>query len=52
MSETLTPWTMLFTHVMKLTSGLAILGLDIVLLVQKRETPYAIVSLAIDSVLL
>jgi hypothetical protein len=46
--ESLTPWTMLFTHVIKLTCALGILVLDIIVLLDRTDTRYTIVSLAID----
>ncbi|KAG8409792.1 hypothetical protein J3458_018874 [Metarhizium acridum] len=37
MSEALTPWTVLFTHVVKLTCASAILALDVVVYAQEKE---------------
>lgn len=51
-AETLTPWTMLFTHVVKTTCAIAILALDIVVYVQSTEKHYSLVGLGIDAVLM
>lgn len=47
-AEALTPWTMLFTHVIKLTCALATLVLDIVVYVQKHDKHYSLVALGLD----
>ncbi|KAF4465777.1 hypothetical protein FALBO_7371 [Fusarium albosuccineum] len=49
-AEALTPWTMLFTHVIKLTCALATLILDIVVYVQKHDKHYSLVALGLDCV--
>lgn len=46
--EALTPWTMLFTHVIKLTCSLAILSLDVVVYVQRHDRHYSMVGLGLD----
>lgn len=51
-SETLTPWTMLFTHVVKLACAAAILALDIVIYVQRSDKNYSLVGLGLDGVLM
>jgi hypothetical protein len=47
MVESLTPWTMLFTHVVKLTCASAILALDVVVYTQRKEK-YSLVGLGLD----
>ncbi|RSL50044.1 hypothetical protein CEP53_008951 [Fusarium sp. AF-6] len=47
-AEALTPWTMLFTHVIKLTCALSTLVLDIVVYVQKHDKHYSLVALGLD----
>ncbi|EFY86503.1 hypothetical protein MAC_07446 [Metarhizium acridum CQMa 102] len=44
MSEALTPWTVLFTHVVKLTCASAILALDVVFMRKRRNTSHLSVS--------
>lgn len=51
-SETLTPWTMLFTHVLKVTCSTATLALDIVVFVQRKDSHYSVVGLGLDCFLL
>lgn len=51
-SETLTPFFMLFTHIVKLTLAAAILGLDVVAYIQNIEGNWPIIGLAIDISLL
>ncbi|OLN94335.1 hypothetical protein CCHL11_02823 [Colletotrichum chlorophyti] len=51
-AETLTPWTMLFTHVLKIVCSLATLGLDVVVFVQRRDSRYSVVGLGLDCFLL
>lgn len=50
--EVLTPWTMLFTHVMKAVCALAIVALDIVVLTQLNDRHYSLVSLGLGGALL
>ncbi|KAF9873553.1 hypothetical protein CkaCkLH20_09012 [Colletotrichum karsti] len=47
-AETLTPWTMLFTHVLKLVASLAVLALDVVVFVQRKDSHYSVVGLGLD----
>ena len=47
-SETLTPWTMLFTHIIKLTCAFGMLGLDIFVYIQKHDGHYSLIGLALD----
>ncbi|KAM0297576.1 hypothetical protein ACHAPM_009307 [Fusarium culmorum] len=47
-AEALTPWTMLFTHVIKLTCAIATLALDIVVYTEKHDKHYSLVALALD----
>lgn len=51
-AEALTPWTMLFTHVIKLTCASAILALDVVIYVQRRDAHYSLVALGLDCALM
>lgn len=51
-SETLTPWTMLFTHVLKIVCSFAILGLDIVAYAQRADGYYSTIGLVADIVLM
>ncbi|KAK1971745.1 hypothetical protein LY78DRAFT_699032 [Colletotrichum sublineola] len=51
-AETLTPWTMLFTHVLKIVCSLATLALDIVVFLQRKDSRYSVVGLGLDSFLL
>ncbi|KAK1992813.1 hypothetical protein LX36DRAFT_283699 [Colletotrichum falcatum] len=51
-AETLTPWTMLFTHVLKIVCSLATLALDIVVFLQRKDSRYAAVGLGLDCFLL
>ncbi|OPB36692.1 hypothetical protein A0O28_0057720 [Trichoderma guizhouense] len=51
-SESLTPWTMLFTHVVKLACASAILALDVVIYVQRSDARYSLVGLGMDALLL
>ncbi|KAK7433382.1 hypothetical protein QQZ08_000322 [Neonectria magnoliae] len=48
-AESLTPWTMLFTHVIKLTCASAVLALDVVVYVQRHDRHYSLVGLGLDS---
>lgn len=52
MAETLTPWTMLFTHVIKMTCALAVLALDAVIYIQHSEEHYSLIGLGMDSAFL
>lgn len=45
--EVLTPWTMLFTHVLKTVCGAAIMALDIVVLFQLEDKNYSFVSVGL-----
>ncbi|KAF9764252.1 hypothetical protein IL306_002849 [Fusarium sp. DS 682] len=49
-AEALTPWTMLFTHVIKLTCAIATLALDIVVYTEKHDKHYSLVALGLDCV--
>ncbi|KAF4982695.1 hypothetical protein FZEAL_1722 [Fusarium zealandicum] len=49
-AESLTPWTMLFTHVIKLTCAISTLALDIVVYVQHHDKHYSLVALGLDVV--
>ncbi|KAK5995609.1 hypothetical protein PT974_04023 [Cladobotryum mycophilum] len=51
-AESLTPWTMLFTHVIKLTCVTSILILDVVVYVQRSDEHYSLVGLGIDAALM
>ncbi|KAL7797259.1 hypothetical protein V8C37DRAFT_370517 [Trichoderma ceciliae] len=51
-SESLTPWTMLFTHVVKLVCASAILALDVVIYVQRSDSHYSLVGLGMDALLM
>lgn len=51
-AESLTPWTMLFTHVVKLTCASAILALDVVVYVQRSDAHYSLVGLGLDAALM
>ncbi len=52
MSETLTPFFMVCTHVTKLTLELAVLALDIVVYTTQSEGQWSQIGLAIDCLLL
>ncbi|KAF4339251.1 hypothetical protein FBEOM_6843 [Fusarium beomiforme] len=47
-AEALTPWTMLFTHVIKLTCAIATLALDVVVYTEKHDKHYSLVALGLD----
>jgi hypothetical protein len=47
--ETLTPWTMLFTHVLKITTTAASLTIDIVMYTKHNERHYSLVGLGMDA---
>jgi hypothetical protein len=51
-SESLTPWTVLFTHVVKLVCASAILALDVVIYVQRDDSHYSLIGLGMDAVLM
>ncbi|KAK2034299.1 hypothetical protein LX32DRAFT_721277 [Colletotrichum zoysiae] len=51
-AETLTPWTMVFTHVLKIVCSLATLALDIVVFLQRKDSHYSVVGLVLDCFLL
>lgn len=51
-SESLTPWTMLFTHVVKLACASAILALDVVIYVQRDDSHYSLIGLGMDGLLM
>ncbi|PHH85974.1 hypothetical protein CDD83_10911 [Cordyceps sp. RAO-2017] len=51
-AEALTPWTMLFTHVLKLTCASAILALDIVVYVLRSDAHYSLVGLGLDTAMI
>ena len=50
--EALTPWTMLFTHIIKLACASAILALDVVIYTQGFDTNYSAVSIGLDVTLM
>ncbi|TWU78226.1 hypothetical protein ED733_008016 [Metarhizium rileyi] len=49
-AEALTPWTMLFTHIIKLTCASAILALDAVVYAQRKESQ-SLIGMSLDLVL-
>ncbi|KAL7951408.1 hypothetical protein V8C42DRAFT_7274 [Trichoderma barbatum] len=51
-AESLTPWTMLFTHIVKLGCATAILALDVVIYVQRSGSHYSLVGLGMDALLM
>ncbi|KAH0441929.1 hypothetical protein CcaCcLH18_01789 [Colletotrichum camelliae] len=51
-AETLTPWTMLFTHVLKFVCSMATLALDIVVFIQRKDSHYSVVGLGLDCFLI
>ncbi|KAL6899030.1 hypothetical protein GGI43DRAFT_76940 [Trichoderma evansii] len=51
-SESLTPWTVLFTHVVKLACASAILALDVVIYVQRDDSHYSLIGLGMDGLLM
>ncbi|WYZ34287.1 hypothetical protein EsH8_I_000563 [Colletotrichum jinshuiense] len=51
-AETLTPWTMLFTHILKIVCSLSTLALDIVVFVQRKDSHFSVVGLGLDCFLL
>lgn len=51
-AETLTPFAMVFTHVLKMTCALAILGLDVVVYVWRTDGHWPLIGLVIDCALL
>ncbi|XWW92349.1 hypothetical protein V2A60_000272 [Cordyceps javanica] len=51
-TESLTPWTMLFTHVIKATCAFAILALDVAVYILLSEEKYSLVGIALDSLLI
>ncbi|ROT42749.1 hypothetical protein SODALDRAFT_319357 [Sodiomyces alkalinus F11] len=52
LAETLTPWTMLFTHVVKTVCACVSLAADIVMYLERNDRHYTIAGLALDVVLL
>lgn len=50
-AEALTPWTMLFTHVVKLTCASAICALDVIVYTQRKEYQ-SLIGLGLDVALL
>lgn len=50
--EALTPWTMLFTHIVKLSCAGGVLALDIVVHLQGIDKQYSIIGLALDGALM
>lgn len=52
LGESLTPWSMLFTNVIKTACALAILALDIVAYTNLSEKSYSLLGIALDGVLL
>lgn len=51
-NETLTPWTMLFTHIMKVVTSCASLSVDVVIYVEQLDRHYSIVGLALNVLLM
>ena len=51
-SESLTPWTVLFTHVIKLACAGGLLAVDVVAHLRKVDGHYSAISLALDAGLL
>lgn len=51
-TESLTPWTMLFTHIIKATCALAILALDITVYILLSEEKYSLVGIGLDAALM
>lgn len=51
-SENLTPFLMLCTHILKLTCAFGTLGIDIVVYIRRSDQNYSIIGLAIDCGLL
>ena len=49
-SETLTPWTVLFSNIIKIVCAFAILALDIVVYLQRTDGHYSTIGLALDSI--
>ncbi|KAF5017421.1 hypothetical protein F66182_10649 [Fusarium sp. NRRL 66182] len=47
-AESLTPWTMLFTHIIKMTCAIATLVLDIVVYAEEHDKHYSLVALGLD----
>lgn len=48
-AESLTPWTVLFTHIIKLTCAISLLVLDSVAHVQKIDGNYTAIGLGLDA---
>ncbi|PQK17967.1 hypothetical protein BB8028_0009g01650 [Beauveria bassiana] len=51
-TESLTPWTMLFTHVIKATCAFAILALDVAVYITLSEEKYSLIGIGLDSLLI
>ncbi|KAM3512985.1 hypothetical protein MY11210_003385 [Beauveria gryllotalpidicola] len=51
-TESLTPWTMLFTHVVKATCAFAILALDVAVYITLSEEKYSLVGIGLDGLLI
>lgn len=51
-NESLTPWTMLFTHAIKTAAAAAILALDVVAYIKLSEQHYSVISIVVDGILL
>lgn len=51
-AEALTPWTVLFTHIIKLTCAVALMILDIVAHTKGIDGHYSTIGLALDSAFL
>lgn len=51
-AETLTPWTMLFTHVLKIVTSCASLAIDIFVYIEHKERHYSLIALAVDAALM
>lgn len=50
--ESLTPWTMLFTHAAKLVFAAIMFALGVVVYVGRRNTSYSLAGIAIDAALM
>lgn len=51
-TESLTPWTMLFTHAIKATCALAILALDVTVYILLAEEKYSLIGIGLDGLLM
>ncbi|KAJ3473924.1 hypothetical protein NLG97_g10070 [Lecanicillium saksenae] len=51
-TESLTPWTMLFTHIIKATCAFAILALDVAVYIILSEEKYSLIGIGLDGLLM